>query len=117
MSRMLVNDIEVIFKFHQPVRIKKLPDQLMPAPGFRSQKLFLEKFQLSGFFHLGRFGLRLFSARFLRFRPFRFRLIFTYSALGRIHKATLKQLLFFLCESLCLVRCLLPKHGRTRILL
>ena len=40
---MLVYDIELVFKFYQPIGAKKLSDQFMTASGFRGKKLLLEK--------------------------------------------------------------------------
>ena len=46
MGRMLVNDVELVMKFHQPVGVKQLADQLVVPAVFRLQKLFLKKVQL-----------------------------------------------------------------------
>ena len=46
MSSMLINNIKMIVKFHQPIGIKKLSDQLMPAAGFRCQKLLFKQIHL-----------------------------------------------------------------------
>ncbi len=40
MGSMLINDIKLILKFHQPVSVKKLPDSLMAVAGLGRQPFF-----------------------------------------------------------------------------
>ena len=45
-SCMLVDNVKLVFKFHQPVGVKQLANQLMAASGFWCQKFLLKKLKL-----------------------------------------------------------------------
>ena len=47
MGRMLVDDVKLVFKFHQPVSGKQLANQLVAAAGPGFEELFLKEIQLN----------------------------------------------------------------------